>query len=107
MTLNNKCIWCCYKANSLTSKLLNHLLSEIGLFTLHSCCVHWTIESKSLIPIPEFFCSHCMFLNSFLVIIYRNYYYFPKAQYKLPKKIVVFKIQKLVINLFLFYNINP
>ena len=25
----------CYKANSFTSKLLNHLLSEMGLFTLN------------------------------------------------------------------------
>ena len=34
-----KWIWCCYKANSLTIKLLNRLLSEMGLFTLHNCCV--------------------------------------------------------------------
>ncbi len=32
-------IWCCYKANSFTNYLLNHLLSEMGLFTLHICCV--------------------------------------------------------------------
>ena len=30
-----RCIWCCFKANSFTSHLLNHKLSEIGLFTLH------------------------------------------------------------------------
>ena len=34
-----KFIWCCYKANSFTRCLLNHIFSEIGLFTLHSCFV--------------------------------------------------------------------
>ena len=29
-----KCIWCCYKANSFISNLLNHFFSEVGLFTL-------------------------------------------------------------------------
>ena len=33
------CIWCCYKANSFTSNLLNLLLSKIGLLTLHKGCV--------------------------------------------------------------------
>ena len=31
-----KCIWSCYKASSCTINLLNHLLSEMSLFTLHS-----------------------------------------------------------------------
>ena len=32
-------IRCCYKENSFAIKLLNYLLSEITLFTLHNC---WT-----------------------------------------------------------------
>ena len=34
-----KYIWCCYKANSFTSKSLQPIWSEIGLFTLHIWCV--------------------------------------------------------------------
>ena len=33
-----KYICCCYKANCFTSKLLNQILSEMVLFTLHNCC---------------------------------------------------------------------
>ena len=38
------CIWCCYKANTLTSVLLNHLLHEMGLFTLHNYCASCSLE---------------------------------------------------------------
>ena len=34
-----KCIWWCYKANSFTRHLKNHLFCEMSLFTLHNVCV--------------------------------------------------------------------
>ena len=46
-------MWCCYKANSFVSRLLNQLLNKIGLLT------QW-LESKSRLPIPEFSGYHCM-----------------------------------------------
>ena len=56
-----------FKANSFTLKLLNHLLSEIGLFTLHNCCASCSLgyyksklEFKSRLPIPEFFGYQCI-----------------------------------------------
>ena len=39
-----KWIWCFYKANSYTSNSLNHLLSEMGLFTLHFCRVKCLLD---------------------------------------------------------------
>ena len=65
--IKSKRIWCCYKANTWTSELLNHLLHEMGLFTLHNECASsffeylksW-IESKSQLPIPEFSGYHCI-----------------------------------------------
>ena len=50
-------------------KFLNHLLSEMGLFTMHnfciSCLLHFLkplIEFKSRLPIPEFFWLSLYFL---------------------------------------------
>lgn len=34
-----KCIWCCCKANRSIVKLLNHLFSYMGLFTMQNNCV--------------------------------------------------------------------
>ena len=45
-----KCIWCCYKANTLTGHLLN-------LFHLHNCClmlIGLVKVFKSRLPISEF-----------------------------------------------------
>ena len=39
-----KCILCCYKVNTLTSQLLNHLLHEMGLLTLHNYCVSCSLK---------------------------------------------------------------
>ena len=54
-------IRCCYKAKSFICDLLNHLFNEMGLFTLHNCCVSCLLDflnsqhkSKSRHPIPEF-----------------------------------------------------
>ena len=33
-----------YKANRDISNLLNHLVREIGLFTLHNCCVLYSLD---------------------------------------------------------------
>ena len=37
-------IWYCYKANSFIRRLLNHLFSEMGVFTLHNCCVSYSMD---------------------------------------------------------------
>ena len=57
---------CCYKAKSFICDLLNHLFSELGLFTLHNCCVLCSLdflksqlESNSRLPILEFSVYHC------------------------------------------------
>ena len=39
-----KRIRCCFKTNSLARKLLNHLLSEMGLFTRHNCSVSCSLN---------------------------------------------------------------
>ena len=48
-----------------TSKLSNHLLSELVLFTLRNCCVSCPfdiyLESTGRLPIPEFYGSNCKF----------------------------------------------
>ena len=60
-----KCSWCCYKAHSFTSKLLNQ--SKMGLFTLHICCVLCSLDyiklkldSKSRLPISDFSGYNCI-----------------------------------------------
>ena len=65
-----KCIWWCYKANSFTRHLKNNLFCEMGLFTLHNCCVssplHFLkikLDSLSRPTIPEFSCYHCIWQN--------------------------------------------
>ena len=55
------CIWYCLKENGFTSNLKNHILSEMGLFILHNCCVSRLLdyltsllEHKSRLPTLEF-----------------------------------------------------
>ena len=57
-----RCIWWCYKANSFT----RHFYCEMGLFTLHNCCVSrflnflkLKLDSQSRLTIPEFSSYHC------------------------------------------------
>ena len=57
-----KFIWFCYKPNWFTSTILNLLLSEMGLFTLHNWCTHCTIQSHTLSLKVDFI------FQSFLVI---------------------------------------
>ena len=53
-----KCISCCHKTNSLT-KLINYLLSEMGLLTLHNYCAACSLgylkseRSNRSLSIPE------------------------------------------------------
>ena len=60
-----KFILCCYKANSSTTKLLNHLVRKMCLLTLHICCALCSfgylkskLDSKSRLPISELSGSH-------------------------------------------------
>ena len=64
-----KCVWWCYKANSFTRHFLNHLYCEMGLFTLHNCCVSSSmnflklkLDSKSRLTIPEFSGYYCIYI---------------------------------------------
>ena len=57
----------CYKANSFTRHLKNYFFCEMGLFTLHNCCVSWLLnfyklklDSQNRLTIPEFPGYHCM-----------------------------------------------
>ena len=78
-----KCIWCCFKANSFTRKLLNPLWSKRSLLTQHNCCASRSLnylksylEFMSRLPIQEFSGYHCMYRSiifiqcCFLIIIY-------------------------------------
>ena len=56
------------QSKKLYSKLLNHILSEMGLFTLHNC-VHWTILSHTLGLNVEFSGYHCIFKNLFVYVL--------------------------------------
>ena len=67
---NTSVYWCWYKANS---NLWIILLRLRSLFTLHNWCVSHSlvylkslIESKSRLPIPQFYGSYCMYSSSIL-----------------------------------------
>ena len=68
-----KCVWWCYKANSFTRHFLNHLYCEMGLFTLHNCCVLLSLNflklklnSQSRLTNSEFSGYHCINLKVIL-----------------------------------------
>ena len=60
-----KCILCCYKASINDSKLSNHLLSEMGLFTLHNVYVLCPLDYLKLILEYRI----CFFIPKFLVLM--------------------------------------
>ena len=62
-----KCIWTCYKSDSFTICLFNHVLSEMGLFTLHNCCGPYVLDySKFLIESK----SRCTYSRIFWLSLY-------------------------------------